>query len=79
MIESGSIKRKKKNPNDPARFIQKVSVTDEGEMAENTVYGLDEEAISEEEKYDGLYAVCTDLLDDDVNGILKISAGRWQI
>ena len=37
------------------------------------------EKIAEEEKYDGLYAVCTDLLDDEVSDILKISEGRWQI
>ena len=30
-------------------------------------------------QYDGLYAVCTDLLDDDVNDILKLSEGRWQM
>lgn len=35
--------------------------------------------IEEEEKYDGLYAVCTDLLDDEVGDILKVSEGRWQI
>ncbi len=29
--------------------------------------------------YDGLYAICTDLLDDDVADILKVSEGRWQI
>ena len=29
--------------------------------------------------YDGLYAVCTDLLDDDVEDFLKVSEGRWQI
>ena len=29
--------------------------------------------------YDGLYAVCTDLLDDDVEDILKVSEGRWEI
>ena len=33
----------------------------------------------EEAKYDGLYAVCTELLDDDVSDILKVSEGRWQI
>ena len=27
----------------------------------------------------GLYAVCTDLLDDEVGDILKVSEGRWQI
>ena len=29
--------------------------------------------------YDGLYVVCTDLFDDDVADILKVSEGRWQI
>lgn len=33
----------------------------------------------QEAQYDGLYAVCTDLLYDDINDILKISEGRWQI
>ena len=40
---------------------------------------LDLEKIAEEEMYDGLYAICTDLLDDDVADILKVSEGRWQI
>lgn len=35
--------------------------------------------ISEESQYDGLYAVCTDLLGDEVSDILKVSEGRWQI
>lgn len=35
--------------------------------------------ISEESQYDGLYAVCTDLLDDEVSDILKVSEERWQI
>lgn len=30
-------------------------------------------------KYDGLYAVCTDLLDDGVKNVLKVSEGRGQI
>ena len=32
---------------------------------------LDEHKISEESQYDGLYAVCTDLLEDEVSDILK--------
>lgn len=40
---------------------------------------LDESKIELEAQYDGLYADCTDLLDDDVKGILKVSEGRWQI
>ena len=78
MVASGSLKRQRKNPNDPARFVNKIAATNEGEKAE-IYYYLDLEKIAEEEKYDGLYAVCTDLLDDDVADILKVSEGRWQI
>lgn len=78
MVAGGSLKRQRRNPNDPARFVNKITATKEGEKAE-THYYLDLEKIAEEEKYDGLYAVCTDLLDDDVADILKVSEGRWQI
>ena len=78
MLDSGKAKRNRKNPNDPARFIGTVAVTEEGEAAEVRQY-LDENKISEESRYDGLYAVCTDLLDDAVGDILKVSEGRWQI
>ena len=50
----------------------------EGEAADILHY-LDEDKIAEEAQYDGLYAVCTDLLDDEVGNILKVSEGRWQI
>lgn len=53
-------------------------MTSDSETAKEHKY-LDVEKISSEAQYDGLYAVCTDLLDDDVNGILKVSEGRWQI
>lgn len=78
MIDSGSVKKVRKNPNDPARFIGKTAVTEDGETAKIHNY-LDEEKIQNESLYDGLYAVATDLLDDDVNDILKVSEGRWEI
>ena len=78
MVDSGSAKKERRNPNDPARFIGKFAVTDEGEAAKVHYY-LDEDKIAEEERYDGMYAVCTDLLDDPVGDILKVSEGRWQI
>ena len=78
MVTSGSLKRQRKNPNDPARFVNKIAATEEGEKAKIHYY-LDLDKIAEEEMYDGLYAVCTDLLDDDVADILKVSEGRWQI
>lgn len=78
MLDSGNTKKNRKNPNDPARFIEKTAVTPEGEAAD-IKYSLDENKITEETLYDGLYAVCTDLLNDNVADILKVSEGRWQI
>ena len=78
MLNSGNAKKNRKNPNDPARFIGTMAATKEGEAADVRNY-LDENKISEEARYDGLYAGCTDLLDDAAGDILKVSEGRWQI
>ena len=78
MIASGNTKKQRKNPNDPGRFIGTTAVTEDGEAAKVHTF-LDENKIADEAMYDGLYAVCTDLLDDDINSILKVSEGRWQI
>ena len=78
MIDSGNVKKERKNPNDPARFIGKLAATEDGEVAKIHNY-LDEEKIQSESLYDGLYAISTDLLDDEVGDILKVSEGRWEI
>ena len=78
MIHSGAFKKSRKNPNDPARFIGIDAAAEDGKKAKIHAY-LDQEKINTEEIYDGLYAVCTDLLDDEVSDILKVSEGRWQI
>ena len=78
MLKAGNHKKQRKNPNDPARFIAKEAVTQDGETADIQYY-LDEAKIAEESMYDGFYAVCTDLFDDAVGDILKVSEGRWQI
>ena len=76
MLESGKkAKKERRNPNDPARFIGKMAVTDDGEVAKIRQY-LDTEKIEDESRYDGLYAVATDLLEDDVNEILRVSVVR---
>ncbi|MDQ9765956.1 hypothetical protein RFZ33_02520, partial [Acinetobacter baumannii] len=41
MLDSGSTKKNRKNPNDPARFIGTIAVTEEGEAADVKHY-LDE-------------------------------------
>ncbi len=63
---------------DAKRFIKKTSFTDDGEIAKRSMYELNEEAILEESKYDGFYAVCTNL-DDDPSDIAKINHDRWEI
>lgn len=78
MLKNGTLKKNRKNPNDPARFVGKDAATRDGEAADIHYY-LDEEKVSEESRYDGLYAVCTDLMDDEIGDILKVSEGRWQI
>ena len=78
MIEQPGRKRKGKNQNDPARFIKTTNVTNDGEIAEKKVCELDLDRIRDEEKYDGFYAVITNL-EDDISGILKINRQRWEI
>ena len=78
MLRSGKVKKERRNPNDPARFIGKIAVTEDGEAAKIENY-LDTDKIEAESLYDGMYAVTTNLLDDDVKDILKVSEGRWEI
>ena len=67
----------KKGPNDVRRFMKRVSKTKSGEKAV-VEYTLDESKIAEEEKYDGYYAVATNLA-DPAKDILAVSQKRYQI
>lgn len=67
----------KKGPNDVKRFMKRISQTKSGEKA-TVEYKLDKEKIAEEEKYDGYYAVATNLL-DPAKDILAVSRRRYQI
>lgn len=78
MMQSPGKCRRGKNQNDPARFIQKTSITSDGEIADKSVYELDEERICEEAMYDGFYAVVTNLEDNPAE-IIKINKQRWEI
>ena len=69
---------KKKNQNDFRRFISSTNVTKDGEIADETIYGIDTNVVAKEEMYDGFYAVCTNL-DDDASTIAKINHRRWEI
>lgn len=79
MIGAGNkIKKSHRNPNDPTRFIKKTSITATGEVADEEIWELNQEAIDKEARYDGFYGVCTDI-DGDVSEIIAINKRRWQI
>ena len=59
------------------RFLKRTATTKSGEKA-IVEYILDEDKIREEEKYDGYYAVATNLA-DSVKDILAVSQKRYQI
>lgn len=67
----------KKGPNDVRRFMKRISKTKTGEKA-TVEYQLDEDKIAEEEKYDGYYAVATNL-SDPAKEILAVSHNRYKI
>ena len=67
----------KKGPNDVTRFIKRTSSTESGEEVTDE-YEIDQSIIDEEEKYDGFYAVATNL-DDSAKDIIEISANRYKI
>ena len=71
-----SLSRKKEN--DPKRFVMQEHCTTDGEAAEKTITSLDQNRIDNEMKYDGFYAVCTNL-EDDVSDIIRINQKRWEI
>ena len=76
--KNGKLKKNRKNPNDPSRFIKKTSVTEHGEIADKEIYEIDQSVIEKEATYDGFYAVTTDI-EGSVEEIIKINKRRWQI
>lgn len=78
MIAERSGSLKKKNAHDCRRFVKETPFTDEGEIAQNAMYSIDESIIEQEAAYDGFYAVCTNL-EDGISEIVRINKGRWEI
>ena len=68
----------KNRQNDPNRFIQTASITDDGEIANKKNFTLNQETIKNEEAFDGFYVVCT-TLEDDISEIIKVNKRRWEI
>ena len=81
------------NAGDPPKsfrkYIKTTKCTSEGEVADiDAGYELDLEMASEEEKYEGFYAVCTNLKEytdrfgrvhNSVAELLRINRARWEI
>lgn len=77
LLESKDPEEIKKGPNDVKRFLKRTVKTKSGETAA-VEYILDKDKIAEEEKYDGYYAVATNL-QDPAKEILAVSNKRYQI
>lgn len=67
----------RKGSHDVTRFIKRKSVAKNGEKAID-YYEIDQSVIDREEKYDGYYAIATNLK-DDVKAILDINSKRYKI
>lgn len=67
----------KRRSTSPERFVAETYATASGEIAEFKTVALNLDAIADEEKYDGFYAVCTDL-DNGVDEILRLNHNRWE-
>ena len=78
ILDSGVSGLKKHHQNDCKRFIKKINLTSDGEVAEKEIYELDQSVVEKESVYDGFYAVCTNL-DDSPSRIVKINHRRWEI
>lgn len=77
ILDTKNVEDVKKGAHDVTRFIKRVSVGKNGEKASDH-YTIDQSVIDNEEKYDGYYAVATNL-DDHAKDILDISARRYKI
>ncbi len=77
-MESHPDKILKSNQNDYKRFVKRNSFTAQGQAADQDIYCLDYELIAQEEKFDGFYAICTNL-EDDAPSIIKVNKRRWEI
>jgi len=78
MISRGESAVARKTQNDPKRFIQTDHATKDGEVAVRQKSYIDQGVIDAEEKFDGFYAVCTDL-EDEPETVVRVNKKRWEI
>ena len=77
LVRSKDPEEIRKGPHDVKRFMKRVVTTSTGEKADVS-YVIDEEKVAEEAKYDGFYAVATNL-EDKAADILAVSKERYRI
>jgi len=77
ILNTRNVEDVKKGPHDVTRFIKRISTGKDGEKASDH-YLLNQSIIDEEEKYDGYYAVATNL-EDDAKAILEVNSKRYKI
>ena len=78
LVEKGGTPAARKRQNDPGRFIKTDHATKDGEVADVSASYIDGTVIANEERYDGFYAVCTNL-EDSVGSIVRANKRRWEI
>lgn len=78
LVEKGGTPAARKRQNDPGRFIKTDHATKDGEVADVSASYIDSTVIANEERYDGFYAVCTNL-EDSVSSIVRANKRRWEI
>lgn len=78
LLKSRNPEGLKKGLNDVRRFIKRSTKVKNGDGVACDSYAIDRGLIAEEEKYDGFYAVATNL-DDCVKDILEVNAQRYRI
>ena len=79
LLQKGQgVTSKRKSPNDAKRFIKAEHCTADGELAQIESYSLNQEMIDQESRFDGFYALCTDLK-DPAPDIIRLNGGRWII
>ena len=78
MIDNPSVKLNKCGPNDYRKFIKKICVAKESEVASDKKFSLNNEVIARGEKFDGFYGVCTNF-NVSPKDIIKVNQRRWRI
>lgn len=69
-----------KDQRNPRYYIKKtVYDKKSGEIAQETSYEINYEKAEEDARFDGFYAVTTDLRDEDIGQVIDINQGRWEI